>query len=71
MNIDSGFIIYENKNDQELKEFLIEKDVKMWDNIKKRCNKIINMKEMPKIPAKHEKWCGCLAYKESKGSADI
>ena len=41
--IDNGVVLYENKNDQELKAFKIVKDTKLWDNIIERCIKIQNM----------------------------
>ena len=41
--IDNGVVLYENKNDQELKAFKVDKDTKVWDNIIERCIKIQNM----------------------------
>ena len=41
--IDNGIVLYENKNDQELKAFKLAKDTKIWDNIIERCIRIQNM----------------------------
>ena len=60
IGVDKGVVLYENKNDQKLKAFKLEKSVKIWDNIKTRCIKIQNMKpnEVPRNCG-GEFYCGC------------
>jgi len=53
-----GTVLYENKNDQKLKAFVIKQNPKAFGQILKRCDKIISMTEMPKI-CKGNKWCPC------------
>jgi hypothetical protein len=53
-----GTVLYENKNDQKLKAFLIQQNPKVFEQILKRCRKIIDMLEMPKT-CRGNKWCPC------------
>ena len=65
LNIDNGFVLYECKNDQQLKAFHIKRSSSEWDAIIERCIKIQNMTVAPKLSTvTHEKWCNCLAVKE-------
>ena len=40
---DYGVVLYENKNDQNLKAFKVDRDKKIWNDILKRCKKIMTM----------------------------
>jgi len=65
LNIDNGFVLYECKNDQQLKAFHIKRSPSEWELIIERCIKIQGMLEVPKLSTvTHEKWCNCLAVKE-------
>jgi len=65
LNIDNGFVLYECKNDQQLKAFHIKRSSSEWELIIERCIKIQGMLEVPKLSTvTHEKWCNCLAVKE-------
>jgi len=65
LNIDNGFVLYECKNDQQLKAFHIKRSSSEWDAIIERCIKIQNMLEAPKLSTvTHDKWCNCLNVKE-------
>ena len=57
-NYDMGTVLYENKNDQKIKSFLVEKDLVQWDEILKRC---FNIQEMLIPPEKCSgaTWCNC------------
>jgi hypothetical protein len=44
---DYGVVMYENKNDQNLKAFKVDRDKKVWDDILKRCKKIMTMTTEP------------------------
>ena len=57
-NYDSGTVLYENKNDQKIKSFIVERDFKQWDLILDRCYKIMNMTEAPDN-CTGEFWCNC------------
>ena len=53
-----GTVLYENKNDQKIKSFVVERDLKQWDSILDRCYKIMNMTEAPDN-CTGEFWCNC------------
>jgi hypothetical protein len=57
-NYEKGTILYENKNDQKLKSFIIEKNPAQWDSIIERCFKIQNMPEAPE-KCTGARWCAC------------
>ena len=59
---DHGIVLYENKNDQKLKAFKVEKDVKMWDNILERLFKIMGMTRIPE-KCTGESYCQCKLVK--------
>jgi hypothetical protein len=40
---DYGVVLYENKNDQNLKAFKVDRDKKIWEDILDRCKKIMAM----------------------------
>ena len=65
LDVTEGIVLYENKDNQKLKEFHIKKDKNIWVDILNRCNKIINMKSVPKPPSVsvHSQYCNCLYYK--------
>jgi len=55
---DMGTVLYENKNDQKIKSFLVERDTKAWDEILARC---FSIQEMLARPDKctGAPWCAC------------
>ncbi len=59
---DHGIVLYENKNDQKLKAFKVEKDPKMWDNILERLFKIMGMTRIPE-KCTGESYCQCKLVK--------
>ncbi len=46
-NRDYGVVLYENKNDQNFKAFKVDRDEQVWQDILKRCEKIMNMTTEP------------------------
>ena len=56
--LDHGVILYENKNDQQLKAFEMERDPSKWKGITDRCMRIMEMIEAPKICGGN-RWCQC------------
>ena len=57
-NYDMGTVLYENKNDQKIKTFLVKKDLIQWDEILKRCFKIQEML-IPPEKCSGATWCNC------------
>ena len=57
-NYDTGTVLYENKNDQKIKSFIITRNYKQWDDLLTRC---FNIPQMPKPPnmCTGEYWCAC------------
>ena len=61
-----GIILYENKDNQKIKEFHIYKDEDFWnEDVVERCNNIMNMNKIPNIPRNHSVYCGCIGYDKS------
>ena len=63
LEIDDGVILYENKNDQRLKEFAITKDTDCWNEIIQRCHSIQDMSDIPEANVIHSRYCSCNSYK--------
>ena len=57
-NYGQGTVLYENKHDQKIKTFLVDKDPIQWDEILRRC---FNIQEMLMPPEKCSgaTWCNC------------
>ena len=63
LEINDGIVLYENKNNQKLKEFYIKRDEDFWkEKIVERCHRIQNMTEPPEINKDHSKYCSCRMY---------
>ena len=58
--VENGVVLYENKNDQELKAFKVFKNVDTWNFILERCIRIQSMVSL-NIPTQctGEFFCGC------------
>jgi len=57
-----GTVLYENKNDQKLKAFVIKRNPQAFETIVKRCVKIMDM-ESPPNNCRGNKWCACKGVK--------
>ena len=57
-NVDQGIVLYECKNNQQIKAFTVEKDTQQWEDIANRCINIMNMTEQPTICTGH-RYCPC------------
>ena len=53
-----GIVLYENKNDQKLKAFLIQKDISVWQGLLDRCYRIMQMTSAPE-KCTGNRWCRC------------
>jgi len=58
LNKDYGIVLYENKNDQNLKAFKVERDVEVWDTLLERCFTIMDMSALPE-KCTGDTWCKC------------
>jgi len=57
-DFDIGTVLYENKNNQKIKSFLVERDKNEWEEILTRCFTIQEMKEAP-LKCTGDSWCNC------------
>ena len=57
-NYNVGTVLYENKNDQDIKSFLVERDAVQWNDILERCFYIQNL-ESPPSKCTGASWCAC------------
>jgi hypothetical protein len=55
---DQGTVLYENKNDQKIKTFLLERDSNQWGDILNRCFTIQEML-IPPDKCSGATWCNC------------
>ena len=58
LNKDYGIVLYENKNDQNLKAFQVERDVDVWNTLLERCFAIMGMSVLPE-KCTGDTWCKC------------
>ena len=58
LQIEKGVVLYENKDNQKLKAFKLERDHNQWNTIINRCFKIMGMTTLPKT-CKGSTWCPC------------
>ena len=56
--LDHGVVLYENKNDQQLKAFELQRDPIKWKEITDRCLRIMEMIEVPS-KCGGNRWCQC------------
>ena len=67
-NFDMGTVLYENKNDQQIKSFLLERDETEWNRIIERCFNIQAMSEPP-LRCTGAFWCACRSVDMEKINA--
>ena len=58
--IDQGIVLYENRNDGDIRSFLVNRDQNIWDKLVERCKRIQTMIEIPELAEVHNKYCECL-----------
>ena len=65
-----GIVLYENKNDQKLKAFKVQRSPKEWNALVTRCNRI---QQAVKIPTEctGQVWCACRKYKEDEDGREM
>ena len=57
-NYDKGTVLYENKNDQKIKTFIVDRDPEQWADILERCFRIQEML-IPPEKCSGATWCNC------------
>lgn len=57
-NFNNGVVLYENKDNQQLKAFVLERDDKCWNDLLERCYRIMAMTTAPK-KCTGNKYCKC------------
>jgi hypothetical protein len=62
-NYAKGTVLYENKNNQKIKAFLVDKDPEHWADILERCFKIKDMLAMPE-KCTGPRYCDCRLVEE-------
>ena len=62
LNYDEGVILYENKNSQQIKTFVINRNADLWNGILSRGTAIARMVSPPRmaeVAAIHYSYCDC------------
>lgn len=63
LDIPFGIVLYENKDNQKVKFFQVNKDLVTWEKILNRLERIINTETMPTLASvdgpNHPSWCNC------------
>lgn len=62
---DYGIVLYENKNDQKIKAFGMEKDPVVWNELANKCIRIMNLTEQPEY-CTGTRYCPCKREKNVK-----
>ena len=70
LNIEHGIVLYENKNDQQVKCFEVNKNAEVWEQLISKCYKIMNLKEVPSV-CTGEKYCRCKEVPNGKAMDSI
>ena len=58
LNLEHGIVLYENKNDQQVKCFTVTKNVNVWEQLLNKCYRIMALNSLP-IACTGEKYCRC------------
>ena len=63
LDIPFGIVVYENKDNQKMKLFQVDKDPQAWKVVLDRLEYIINMESVPTLSSvdgpDHPSWCNC------------
>ena len=62
LGLEKGVVLYENKDNQQLKAFKVDRDNDQWNSIINRCFKIMGMNTIHKT-CKGSTWCPCRSVK--------
>jgi len=58
LNNEYGIVLYENKNDQNLKAFKVSRQPLVWETLLERCTNIMGMTSIPET-CTGDTWCKC------------
>jgi hypothetical protein len=70
LNIEHGIVLYENKNDQQIKCFDISKNVGVWEQLLNKCYNIMQLTAVP-MACTGEKYCRCREVPNGKAMDSI
>ena len=60
-----GIVLYENKNNQKIKAFGVDKDPEIWNTLIEKCVEIMNLTAQPE-ECTGEKYCPCKREKNAR-----
>jgi hypothetical protein len=66
---EEGVVLYENKNTQQIKTFVVKQNKVLWDGILTRAQTIVDMPKPPKlaeVAAIHYNYCDCRLVKDEE-----
>lgn len=66
-NLEHGGVLYEDKDNQDLKLFSTTRNLEWWSMTLDRCRKVISLQTPPERVEPHDKYCKCLLVKEKIG----
>ena len=58
LNIEHGIVLYENKNDQQVKCFDVSRNAEIWEQLIQKCYQIMKLTDIPSV-CTGEKYCRC------------
>ena len=70
LNIEHGIVLYENKNDQQIKCFDVSKNVDVWEQLLNKCYHIMKLAAVP-MACTGEKYCRCREVPNGKAMDSI
>ena len=66
---EEGVVLYENKNTQQIKTFVVKQNKDLWDGILTRAQTIVDMVLPPKlseVASIHYNYCDCKLVKDGE-----
>ena len=70
LQLEHGIVLYENKNDQQVKCFEVRRSKEVWEQILEKCDRIRRMVNLPSI-CTGEKYCRCKEVPNGKAMDSI
>ena len=70
LNLEHGIVLYENKNDQQVKCFEVTRNAEVWMQLLEKCERIRRMTTMP-VVCTGEKYCRCKEVTNGKAMDSV
>ena len=70
LNLEHGIVLYENKNDQQVKCFEVTRNAEVWMQLLEKCERIRRMTTMP-VVCTGEKYCRCKEVPNGKAMDSV